>query len=73
MRAERDGLHLRYGGGEDSRLEHLRGDRFRVRWEDPSHAEGWNTTVDFILNQDGAAERVRLVIDDEACEGVRTQ
>jgi CubicO group peptidase (beta-lactamase class C family) len=73
VRAERDGLHLRYGGGEDSRLEHLRGDRFRVRWEDPSHAEGWNTTVDFILNQDGAAERVRLVIDDEACEGVRTQ
>lgn len=71
VRQESDGLHLRYGGGEDGLLQHMRGAQFRVRWEHPAHAEGWASTIDFILDQAGVAKHVRLDIEGDICDGAR--
>jgi hypothetical protein len=57
---EADTLRLRYGGGEKATLAHWHHDMYRVRWENPLHAQILSMFVTFGIDAHGKVDRLRM-------------
>ena len=57
---EGDQLKLQYGGGETAAVTHWNYDTFRVRWENPLHADQRSTFVQFLLSPQGKVSEVQI-------------
>jgi len=57
---EGDRLKLQYGGGEIADVTHWNYDTFRVRWQNPLHADQRSTLAQFVLSPQGKVSEVQM-------------
>lgn len=53
-------LRLQYGGGEIADVTHWNYDTFRVRWQNPLHADQRSTFAQFVLSPQGKVSEVQI-------------
>jgi CubicO group peptidase (beta-lactamase class C family) len=57
---EGDHLRLQYGGGEVAEVIHWNYDTFRVRWDNPLHADQRSTLAQFVLSPQGKVSEIQM-------------